>query len=98
MEEYRSMNEDRLVTLILWVVLALGTASLVAAYFVRSERLIVEPHPSSAKQTEAKLPDTIARRTPSSPAPPSRGPGRLLQSPSSGVCHDSGVGTVSERE
>jgi hypothetical protein len=73
------MNEDRLVTLILWVVLALGTASLVAAYFVRSERLVVEPHPSSTKQTEAKLPDTIARRTPSSPVPPSRDAAELLQ-------------------
>lgn len=73
------MNEDRLVTLILWVVLALGTASLVAVYFLRSERPDVEPHPSAAKQIEAKLSGTIAKHSLPSPAPASRDADELLR-------------------
>jgi hypothetical protein len=73
------MNEDRLVTLTLWVMLALGTASLVAVYFLRSERPDAEPQPSPAKQIEAKLSGTIAKHALTSPAPASRDPDELLR-------------------
>ena len=80
------MNEDRLVTLILWVVLALGTASLLAVYFLRSEPPYVEPPSTSTIQTEAELPDKIVKQPLSPPAPASpdagKPPATTVSSPS----------------
>ena len=73
------MNEDRLVTLILWVVLALGTASLAGVYFLRSERPDVEHHPSPTKHIEAKLSDTIVKHALPSSAPAPRDADELLR-------------------
>jgi len=81
------MNEDRLVTLILWVVLALGTTSLVAVYFVSFDRVDVEPPSTSTIrstiqstiQTEAELPDKIVKHPLSPPAPPSPDAGGRLR-------------------
>jgi hypothetical protein len=72
------MSEDRLVTLILWVVLALGIASLAAVYVLRSEGPDAEPQPSAARQIEAKLPSTIAQHALPSPAPASLDADELL--------------------
>lgn len=72
------MNEQRLVTVILWVVLLLGAISLVAVYYVRSDHRDVEPPPSSTNLTETELPDTSARESPSSPVPASRDTVTLL--------------------
>lgn len=60
------MNEDRLVTLILWVVLLLGAVSLVAVYYTTSDRRDVEPPPSFTNLTETELSATSARE----PLPP----------------------------
>jgi len=72
------MNEDRLVTLILWVVLLLGAVSLVVVYSTTSDRRDVEPPPSFTNLTEAELSDTSAREPPSSPVPASRDTATLL--------------------
>ena len=66
------MNEDRLVTLILWIVLLLAAASLVAVYYTTSEHRDVEPLSSSANLTKAELSDTSAKESPPSPVPASR--------------------------
>lgn len=66
------MNEDRLVTLILWIVLLLAAASLVAVYYTTSEHRDVEPLSSSANLTKAELSDTSAKKSPPSPVPAPR--------------------------
>ena len=72
------MNEQRLVTVILWVVLLLGAISLVAVYYVRSDHRDVEPPSSSTNLTETELPDTSAKESLSSPVPASRNTVTLL--------------------
>ena len=72
------MNEDRLVTLILWVGLLLGAVSLVVVYYTTSDRRDVEPPPYFTNLTEAELSDTSAKEPPSSPVPASRDTVTLL--------------------
>ena len=62
----------RLRTPILWVVLLLGSASLIAVYYAISDHLDVGPSPSSVNLTETELYDTSEKHVVSFPVPASR--------------------------
>ena len=61
------MNEQRLVTLILIVLLVLGAAGLVAVYFATSDRVQTAPGSTSREQTKTGLPVTTVKQV--SPLP-----------------------------
>lgn len=63
------MSEDRLITLILWVVLILGIAGLVGIYSVRSDHRHAEAPQAIESQEKVKLPDTRIQGPPSTPVP-----------------------------
>ena len=61
------MNEQRLVTLILLVLLVLGTAGIIAFYFTTEGRMKPSSVPATPERTEADTTDKIAKK----PSPPS---------------------------
>ena len=61
------MNEQRLVTLILTVLLVFGAAGLVVVYFTTDDRMNIGSGPASLKRTKTDLPDKTAKQS-SSPS------------------------------
>jgi len=67
------VNEHRLVTLILIVLLVLGAAGIVAIYLTTDDRMNMGPGPASLKRTKPNLPDKTAKQPSSPPVSVSRG-------------------------
>ena len=56
------MNEQRSVTLILIVLLVLGSAGIVAVYFTTGDRMNILPGPASPERTETDLTNKIVKK------------------------------------
>ncbi|MBW1703921.1 MAG: hypothetical protein JRJ86_02000 [Deltaproteobacteria bacterium] len=67
------MNEQRLVTLILIILLVLGAAGIVAFYLTTYGRMKILPGPASPVRTEADTTNEIAKKSLSPSGPVSRG-------------------------
>ena len=65
------MNEQRLVTIILWVVLVMGSMGLIVIYLVTSGDGDMQPAASSTGQTVPELSGMTDHVSPSFPAPAS---------------------------
>jgi len=63
------MNEDRLITLILWVVFILGAAGLAGTYYVRSHRRPAQIPPATESQPKEPLLEPRKQVHPSPQAP-----------------------------
>ena len=63
------MNENRLITLILWVVFILGAAGLVGTYYVRSHHRPAQIAPAVENHLKETLPEPHTQIPPSSQAP-----------------------------
>ena len=63
------MDEDRLVTLMLWIGLVVGAACFMLVYFATSDRLTVGLPISSTNQTDFEMSDRPGEQFPSSPVP-----------------------------
>ena len=63
------MNEDRLITLILWLVFILGAAGLAGTYYVRSHRRPAQIPPATESQLKETLP-RLSKQIPPFPQAP----------------------------